>query len=323
VLGHDLHITPSIGVSIFPSDEDPNENGNDILRHADTAMYRAKDDGRDSIRFFLPSMQAAADQRLSIEKDLRFALERNEMSLYFQPQVDWKGQIVGAETLLRWQHPEKGFISPADFIPVAEATGLILPIGLWVLEQSCLQIKKWSDAGLSIGHLAVNVSPRQFRQPGFIRQIYQVISQTGADAEQLGLELTEGMVIDNINDTIDKMQALKRMGIELSIDDFGTGYSSLAYLKRLPLDTIKIDQSFVRDIQTDDSDAAIVETIIAMAHHLGLRVIAEGVETDFEFDFLNQRSCAGYQGYYFSRPIPEAEFTEILASKALLPLKKT
>ncbi|WP_020676472.1 EAL domain-containing protein [Geopsychrobacter electrodiphilus] len=320
VLGHDLHITPSIGVAIFPSDDDPNEDGNDILRHADTAMYRAKDDGRDLIRFFLPSMQAAADQRLSIEKDLRFALERNEMQLYFQPQVDGKGQIVGAETLLRWQHPEKGFISPADFIPVAEATGLILPIGLWVLEMSCWQIKKWSDAGLSIGHLAVNVSPRQFRQPGFISQIHQVVAKTGADAQQLGLELTEGMVIDNINDTIEKMQGLKSMGIELSIDDFGTGYSSLAYLKRLPLDIIKIDQSFVRDIQTDAGDAAIVETIIAMAHHLGLRVIAEGVETDFEFDFLNQRNCRGYQGYYFSRPIPEAAFTSMLASNKPLPL---
>ncbi|MCF6178462.1 MAG: EAL domain-containing protein [Geopsychrobacter sp.] len=321
VLGHDLHITPSIGVAIFPSDDDPDENGNDILRHADTAMYRAKDDGRDAIRFFLPSMQAAADQRLNIEKDLRYALERNEMELYFQPQVDPTGKIVGAETLLRWHHPDKGFISPAEFIPVAEATGLILPIGLWVLEMSCRQIKTWTDKGLSIGHLAVNVSPRQFRQPGFIHQVYQVIAQTEADPQQLGLELTEGMVIDNIADTIEKMQALKRMGIELSIDDFGTGYSSLAYLKRLPLDIIKIDQSFVRDIQTDESDAAIVETIIVMAHHLNLNVIAEGVETDFEFDFLNQRDCLIYQGYYFSRPVPEPEFTRMLQSAQQLPLE--
>jgi len=320
ILGHDLHITPSIGVAIFPSDDDPNENSNDILRHADTAMYRAKDDGRDSIRFFLPSMQAAADQRLGIEKDLRFALERQEMMLYFQPQVDRDGRIVGAETLLRWKQPEKGFISPADFIPVAEATGLILPIGLWVLKMSCLQIKAWTDQGLSIGHLAVNVSPRQFRQPDFIRQIYQVIAETGADPQQLGLELTEGIVIDNISDTIEKMQALKRMGVELSIDDFGTGYSSLAYLKKLPLDIIKIDQSFVRDIQTDESDAAIVETIISMAHHLDLKVIAEGVETDFEYDFLNQRNCGGYQGYYFSRPVPEKDFTPILKANKKLPI---
>ncbi len=319
VLGHDLHITPSIGVALFPSDDDPNEDSNDILRHADTAMYRAKDDGRDAIRFFLPSMQAAADQRLGIEKDLRFALDRQEMSLFFQPQVDRKGRVVGAETLLRWLHPEKGYISPADFIPVAEATGLILPIGLWVLEMSCQQIKSWNDQGTPIGHLAVNVSPRQFRQPNFIRQIKQVINKTGADADQLGLELTEGMVIDNIGDTIEKMQALKKMGIELSIDDFGTGYSSLAYLKRLPLDIIKIDQSFVRDIQTDESNASIVETIISMAHHLGLKVIAEGVETDYEYDFLNQRDCGGYQGYYFSRPVPEKDFTKLLKAGKSLP----
>ncbi len=320
VLGHDLHITPSIGVAIFPTDDDPNEDSNDILRHADTAMYRAKDDGRDAIRFFLPSMQAAADQRLEIEKDLRFALQRNELKLYFQPQVDQNGRLVGAETLLRWIHPKKGFISPADFIPVAEATGLILPIGLWVLEASCRQIRLWSDQGLSIQHLAVNVSPRQFRQPDFIRQVYHVIERTGVDANQLGLELTEGMVIDNINDTIDKMQALKQLRVELSIDDFGTGYSSLAYLKRLPLDILKIDQSFVRDIETDDGDAAIVETIISMAHHLDLKVIAEGVETIFELDFLNQRGCEIYQGYYFSRPLPEKEFTCLLKSGQQLPL---
>ncbi len=319
VLGHDLHITPSIGVAIFPSDDEPDENSNDILRHADTAMYRAKDDGRDAIRFFLPSMQAAADQRLEIEKDLRFALERNELCLNFQPQVDQNGWIVGAETLLRWIQRDKGFISPAEFIPVAEATGLILPIGLWVLRQSCLQIRLWSDQGLHIGHLAVNVSPRQFRQPDFIRQVHSVIQETGVNPQQLGLELTEGMVIDNIKDTIDKMQALKQMGIELSIDDFGTGYSSLAYLKRLPLDILKIDQSFVRDIETDHGDASIVETIISMAHHLDLRVIAEGVETKYELDFLTQRDCKEYQGYYFSRPLKEADFTHLLKSRLALP----
>ena len=322
VLGHDLHITPSIGVAIFPSDDDPDEDSNDILRHADTAMYRAKDEGRDAIRFFLPSMQAAADHRLGIEKDLRYALERNEMTLFYQPQVNSEGRIIGAETLLRWCHPEKGDIPPAEFIPVAEATGLILPIGLWVLEMSCRQFKEWCDLGLSLDHLAVNVSPRQFRQPSFIQQVHDVLEQTGADALQLGLELTEGMVIDNISDTIDKMQALKQIGIKLSIDDFGTGYSSLAYLKRLPIDIIKIDQSFVRDIQTDESDAAIVETIISMAHHLDLKVIAEGVETDFEFDFLNQRKCGCFQGYYFSRPITASEFTSMLKAGRNLPLKK-
>jgi diguanylate cyclase (GGDEF)-like protein/PAS domain S-box-containing protein len=322
ILGHDLHITPSIGVAIFPTDDEDNLDSNDILRQADTAMYQAKDDGRDTIRFFLPSMQAAADQRLIIEKELRFALERNELELYFQPQVDKHGLIVGAETLLRWKHPEKGFISPAEFIPVAEATGLILPIGLWVLEASCRQIKSWHDQHLKLGHLAVNVSPRQFRQPDFIYQVYQVIERTGISPQFLGLELTEGMVIDNVNDTIAKMQALKSMDIELSIDDFGTGYSSLTYLRRLPLDTLKIDQSFVRDIQTDVCDASIVETIISMAHHLGLKVIAEGVETEFELNFLNQRNCQHYQGYYFSRPVPEPEFTRLLRANLPLPEAK-
>ncbi len=310
--GHDLHITPSIGVAMFPSSNDDHESGDDILRYADTAMYRAKDDGRNTIRFFLPSMQAAADNRLSIEKELRHALDRGELTLYFQPQVNSKGQIFGAETLARWKHPEKGFISPATFIPIAEATGLILPIGEWVLRTSCEHMKAWSDQGLDINHLAVNVSPRQFRQPNFIAQVQTILEQTGADPTMLGLELTEGMVIDNIVDTIKKMEGLKKLGIELSIDDFGTGYSSLTYLKKMPLDILKIDQSFVRDIETDSNDAAIVDTIISMAKHLDLKVIAEGVETKFELDFLEEKGCPLYQGYLFSKPVPNDQFIELL-----------
>ena len=310
--GHELHITPSIGVAMFPSEKNTQETGNDILRYADTAMYRAKDDGRDTIRFFLPSMQAAADNRLAVEKELRYALERGELTLFFQPQVDSQGKILGAETLARWQHPEKGFISPATFIPIAEATGLILPIGEWVLRTACEHIKAWSDRGLSIHHLAVNVSPRQFRQPNFVTQVQNILKETGADPTLLGLELTEGMVIDNILDTIEKMEALKKMGIELSIDDFGTGYSSLTYLKKMPLDILKIDQSFVRDIETDINDAAIVDTIIAMATHLDLKVIAEGVETKFELDFLEDKGCPLYQGYLFSKPVPNDIFIELL-----------
>ncbi len=312
IMGHELHVTPSIGVAMFPTSEDGQETGNDILRYADTAMYRAKDDGRDTIRFFLPSMQAAADSRLALEKELRYALEKNELSLHFQPQVNSDGEILGAETLLRWQHPEKGFISPATFIPVAEATGLILPIGAWILEKSCKYLRQWTDDGLHVHHLAVNVSPRQFRQPDFIQQVCSILQRTGADPTMLGLELTEGMVIDNIVDTIEKMQGLKQLGIELSIDDFGTGYSSLAYLKRMPLDILKIDQSFVRDIETDSNDAAIVDTIISMAHHLDLRVIAEGVETEFELAFLAGKGCRLYQGYHFSRPLPANQFTSLL-----------
>ena len=310
--GHELHITPSIGVAMFPSEHNRQETGNDILRHADTAMYRAKDDGRDTIRFFLPSMQSAADSRLAVEKELRYALERSELILYFQPQVNVNGEIFGAETLARWQHPEKGFISPATFIPIAEATGLILPIGEWVLRTACEYLKSWSDSGFPVQHLAVNVSPRQFRQPNFINQVEMILEQTGADPNRLGLELTEGMVIDNISDTIEKMEALKKLGIELSIDDFGTGYSSLTYLKKMPLDILKIDQSFVRDIETDSNDAAIVDTIISMATHLDLKVIAEGVETQFEFEFLKQKGCPFYQGYYFSKPIPNKQFIELL-----------
>jgi diguanylate cyclase (GGDEF)-like protein/PAS domain S-box-containing protein len=311
---HDLHVTPSIGVAMFPSSEGGDENGNDILRYADTAMYRAKEDGRDTIRFFLPSMQAAADSRLAIEKELRFAMEKNQLSLYFQPQVDSLGNIIGAETLIRWIHPEKGFISPATFIPVAEATGLILPIGEWVIRTSCEYLKTWHDAGLPIHHLAVNVSPRQFRHPEFVQKTFSILAETGADPAMLGLELTEGIVIDNVVDTIEKMQALKQSGIELSIDDFGTGYSSLAYLKKMPLDILKIDQSFVRDIASDSNAAAIVDTIIAMANHLELKVIAEGVETEFELDFLVSKGCKFFQGYHFSRPVPEDQFTILLES---------
>lgn len=316
--GHELHITPSIGVAMFPSVKNSQESGDDILRYADTAMYRAKDDGRDTIRFFLPSMQAAADNRLAIEKELRYALARNEISLYFQPQVNSKGVILGAETLARWQHPEKGFISPSTFIPIAEATGLILPIGEWVLQTACEHLKMWSDRGLAVNHLAVNVSPRQFRQPNFVSQVQSILDQTGADPTQLGLELTEGMVIDNILDTIEKMEALKKMGIELSIDDFGTGYSSLTYLKKMPLDILKIDQSFVRDIETDSNDAAIVDTIISMAAHLDLKVIAEGVETRFELAFLEEKGCPLYQGYLFSKPVPNEQFMALLKTGTTL-----
>ncbi len=322
IAGHELHITPSIGVAMFPS-ADKNqldqESGIDILRYADTAMYRAKEEGRDMIRFFLPSMQAAADSRLAIEKELRYALERNQLSLYFQPQVNSAGQIVGAETLIRWEHPEKGFISPAIFIPVAEVTGLILPIGEWVLRNACLQMRRWHEGGFPIPHLAVNVSPRQFRQPHFINQVKNILDETGADPAMLGLELTEGMVIDNIVDTIDKMQGLKKLGIELSIDDFGTGYSSLAYLKKMPLDILKIDQSFVRDIENDINDAAIVDTIISMAKHLDLKVVAEGVETEYELNFLQEKGCSIFQGYLFSKPLPNDRFTKLLEVGTIFP----
>ncbi len=307
-----LHITPSIGVALFPSVNGSYETGSDILRYADTAMYRAKDDGRDTIRFFLPSMQAAADYRLALEKELRHAIERDELSLYFQPQVDYYGNILGAEALIRWIHPTKGFVSPGIFIPIAEVSGLILPIGEWVLRNACKHLKNWNDQELGMTHLAINVSPRQFRQPEFVSQVKTILDETGVDPKMLCFELTEGLVIDNIVDTIEKMQGLKELGIQLSIDDFGTGYSSLTYLKKMPLDILKIDQSFVRDIESDANDAAIVATIIAMAEHLYLKVIAEGVETRPELDFLNQNGCTIFQGYLFSRPVPDHQFIDLV-----------
>jgi EAL domain-containing protein (putative c-di-GMP-specific phosphodiesterase class I) len=289
----------------------------DILKHADAAMYRSKADGRNTSRFYLPDMQAAADERLALEKDLRVALSREELCLYFQPQVDADGHVIGAEALLRWQHPQRGMVPPTTFIPIAEETGLIHPLGEWVLWRACRYLKEWSDAGFAeaFRYLAVNVSPWQFRQVDFVAQVERLLRQTGAEPGRLALELTEGVVIDNVADTIVKMQALQRLGVHFSMDDFGTGYSSLIYLKQLPLDVLKIDKSFVQDIATDPNDAAIVATIIAMASHLGLAVIAEGVETDTELDFLYQHGCHAYQGYYFSRPLPAAAFQRFLAEQ--------
>ncbi|MEN8133580.1 MAG: EAL domain-containing protein, partial [Pseudomonadota bacterium] len=308
---HELHITVSIGIAMFPMED---ESADDIVRYADTAMYRAKEAGRNTIRFFLPSMQLAAQQRLRLQNDLRQALLRNEFQLYFQPQVDASGNIIGAEALLRWQHPKRGNIAPVCFIPVAEETGQILAIGEWVLESALSQLKAWTNdiAEFSLRNLAINVSPRQFRQEDFVLQIERVLGQTGADPQRLTLELTEGILVENLEDTIQKMEALKMLGVRFSIDDFGTGYSSLAYLKRLPLDEIKIDRSFVCDITTDPSDANLVETIITMAQQLGLEVVAEGVETEEQLDFLRRKGCRLFQGYYFSRPQPVEGFAELL-----------
>jgi EAL domain-containing protein (putative c-di-GMP-specific phosphodiesterase class I) len=262
-------------------------------------------------------MQLAASRRLAIENELRDALQRNEMELHFQPQVDTDGRIVGAETLLRWHHPERGMVSPADFIPVAEETGIILALGEWVLATACAQLKSWMDATEpelreDFPGIAVNVSPRQFRQQDFFQRVQHVIRQAGVDPRYIELELTEGMLIENIEDTADKMERLSDLGVRLSIDDFGTGYSSLQYLKRLHLDRIKIDQSFVRDVPADSSSATIVQTIIIMAHNLGLGIIAEGVETETELQFLRENGCYTYQGYYFSRPLPRDEYFRYL-----------
>jgi diguanylate cyclase (GGDEF)-like protein/PAS domain S-box-containing protein len=305
---YEHHSTPSIGVCLFRGDA---ESVEDLLKHADAAMYQSKQSGRNTLRFYDPAMQATLESRISIEADLRQALPRQEFKIYFQAQVDESRRIIGAEVLLRWDQPERGLVSPAHFIPVAEDTGLIVQIGFWVLQMACSQLKRWQQHATARHlNLAVNVSARQFRQADFVEQVQHILEHSGADPALLKLELTESLVLDNVADTIAKMQHLKALGVGFSMDDFGTGHSSLAQLKRLPLDQVKIDQSFVRDIATDPNDAIIVQTIIVMTHTLGLSVIAEGVETEAQLQFLQRHGCPQFQGYLFGKPVPLAEFEQ-------------
>ena len=300
----------SIGISLFANYR---QNLDDLLKQADTAMYAAKKSGRNTLRFFDPAMQEALEIHSQLEAGIRKALPKHEFRLYYQVQVDSKQRPIGAEALIRWEHPEQGLISPAKFIPVAEDTGLILPLGLWVLQTACAQLKEWESNPLTRKlSLAVNVSARQFRQPGFVKQVSEMIEQTLINPSRLKLELTESTVLENVVDTIAKMHALKLIGVRFSMDDFGTGYSSLAYLTQLPLDQLKIDQSFVRNIGTKSTDSMIVQTIIGMANNLGIEVIAEGVETHAQRDFLWGAGCRLYQGYLFGRPVPVEEFTALL-----------
>ncbi|MDO8891555.1 MAG: EAL domain-containing protein [Sulfurimicrobium sp.] len=303
---HEYHSTPSIGVTLF---QGHGERVEDLLKHADTALYQAKSAGRNTIRFFDPDMQAVLEARTEMIGNLRQALKHQQLRLFYQTQVDSAQRVIGAEALLRWETAEHGLISPAQFIPLAEETGLIVPIGLWVLKTACEQIRFWSGNPATRGlQLAVNVSACQFRQADFVEQVQQVINAAGIDPTCLKIELTESLVLDNMGDSIPKMQALKAIGIGLSMDDFGTGYSSLSYLKQLPLDQLKIDQSFVRDLVTDPNDAAIVQAIITMGQTFGLNVIAEGVETEAQRDFLAMHGCHAFQGYLFSKPVPIEQF---------------
>ena len=300
------HATSSIGIVLFKGQQESMDN---LLKYADTAMYQAKAAGRNAIRFYDPDMQAALEKRSELETELHSALDKQQFRLYYQVQVDSLRRPIGAEVLLRWEHPERGLISPLQFIPLAEETGLIVPIGLWVLQTACAQLKKWQDNVLTRDlTLAVNVSARQFRQPDFVVQVQRTILESGIKPSHLKLELTESIVLINAEESINKMREIKLMGVTFSMDDFGTGYSSLQYLKRLPLDQIKIDQSFVRDITTDPNDAAIVQTVIAMTEAMGLNVIAEGVETEQQLEFLDLRGCHAFQGYLFSKPVPLQEF---------------
>ena len=308
------HCTSSVGVTLF---NDHPASPDELLKRADLAMYQAKAHGRNALRFFDPAMQALVAARAELEADLRDALQRQAFELHYQGQIDSLGKVCGAEALLRWHHPERGWITPASFIPLAEETGLILPIGLWVLETACAQLAAWAAlphmASLSV---AVNVSARQFRQPDFISQVLLAIDRSGADPRRLKLELTESLLVDNMDETIVKMSALKARGIGFSLDDFGTGYSSLAYLKRLPLDEIKIDQSFVRDVLTDPNDASIVRSILALGQSLNLSVVAEGVETDAQYSFLAEHHCQAYQGYLFNKPQPASIFENWVETQA-------
>lgn len=307
----EFHITVSIGISLFPLNE---KSAEDILKHADTAMYRAKEQGSNGISFFLPSMQQVAEERLRMQNALRRALEQGDMALHYQPQCDAQGAIVGCEALLRWHDSQLGQVPPAVFVPVAEEIGLIQLLGQWVLHQALDQLRCWRDEGLLPEGftLAVNVSPRQFNQPDFVALVQMAIAASSVQPSMLELEVTERLLISDVDEVESRMRQLHDIGVCFSIDDFGTGYSSLAYLRRLPLDRLKIDRSFVSDLMTDANDALIVETIIDMAHHLGFEVVAEGVEQATELEFLTRHGCEFFQGYYFDRPLTAEAFRERL-----------
>ena len=313
--GHEYRITASIGATLLRGSL---RTSDEMLRRSDVGLYQAKEAGRNTMHFYDPALQALVMARVAIEADLRNAVcqPQSHFLLHYQPQVDSSGNLIGAEALVRWQHCERGLVPPAEFIQLAEETGLILLLGRWVLETSCAQLAKWrSNSGTRHLQLAVNVSARQFHQPDFVEQICAVLQKTAIDPDKLKLELTESMLVDNVADVISKMWALKKMGLRFSMDDFGTGYSSLAYLSKLPLDQLKIDQSFVRNLNSQTSDTVIVQTIVGMANNLGMEVIAEGVETEAQREFLEQNGCLLYQGYLFSKPVPLEEF-EQLASRS-------
>lgn len=303
-------ITSSIGIAQVNSQQ---QSAFDLLKQADIAMYQAKKIGRNNLCFFDPEMQDELSAQSSLKVALSLALEEQQFHLFYQLQVDRHQRPFGAEALIRWIHPERGMISPAQFIPLAEESGLILPIGQWVLDTACAQIKEWQQNVVTRGLvLAVNVSIKQLRQRDFVTQVQTIVQRHTINPALLKLEITESMLVENIEETIATMFALKAIGIQFSLDDFGTGYSSLQYLKRLPLSQLKIDQSFVRDIATDSNDKAIVSTIIAMARNLNLDVIAEGVETEEQQQLLLIKDCTHFQGYFFSKPVPIEQFNALL-----------
>jgi diguanylate cyclase (GGDEF)-like protein len=307
---HNLHVTASIGVSVYPDDGLEAET---LIKNADTAMYQAKENGRQSFQFFKPAMNIRAVERQSIEESLRGALERQELALHYQPKINLRtGAITGVEALIRWTHPTRGLIPPLQFIPVAEDCGLIVPIGAWVLREACGQAQAWADAGLPAMTMAVNVSAMEFRDDNFLENLFVTLGETGLDSRLLELELTESLLMRHPESAAAILQSLREVGIQVAMDDFGTGYSSLGYLRKFPLDALKIDQSFVRQISTAGEDTVIVTAVIGIAQGLKLRVIAEGVETREEVEFLRAHQCDEAQGYYFSRPVPPEQLAKLL-----------
>jgi diguanylate cyclase (GGDEF)-like protein/PAS domain S-box-containing protein len=307
---HDLHVTASIGLSVYPDDGLDAET---LIKHADTAMYQAKENGRQGYRFFTPAMNARAVERQSVEESLRTALQCQEFALHYQPKINLKtGAITGAEALIRWKHPTRGWVPPSEFIPVAEDCGLILPIGNWVLREACKQARAWIDEGLPLGTMAVNISAIQFRDGRFLDGVFAILKETGLDPRSLELELTEGVLMTRAEAAASVLKILKATGVQVAVDDFGTGYSSLSYLRKFPIDTLKIDQSFIHQITTIPDETVIVSAIIGIGRALNLRVVAEGVETPLELAFLQAHQCDEGQGYYFSRPIPPEQFAKLL-----------
>ncbi len=311
---HEIVVTASMGISVYPTD---GTDGKTLLKNADTALSRAKTDGKNAYQFFTTKMNEVALERLILENQLRKVLSQNELLVYYQPQIELiSGRIIGTEALIRWQHPELGLVSPAKFIPVAEEMGLIIPIGEWVLRTACKQNKIWQQAGFPTLRISVNMSSRQFQSPNLLQMIKSALAGSGLDPIYLELELTESVLMaeeaDELNNIISLLTELRSIGIKIAIDDFGTGYSSLSYLKRFPVNSLKIDRSFVKDIPTDTDDAAIIKAIVALAHSLRLYVIAEGVETLEQLDFLRNQKCEIIQGYYFSTPLCTEDMTKML-----------
>lgn len=309
---HEVYSTASIGIACYPTD---GQTINELLKNADSAMYHAKSIGKNNYQFYSKALNVAAFESWIWKNSLRHALERREFELYYQPKIEVKSRkICGAEALLRWNHPKKGRVSPAQFIPLCEEIGLIITIGEWIIHTACMQAKIWQDQGLPALRIAVNLSPLQFRQPDLIKQIRNALDIMELSPDKLELEITESATMEDIDKAIAILGTFNNMGLHLSIDDFGTGYSSLNYLKRFPIHTLKIDQSFIRNLDTSFEDAAIVKSIITLAHSLRLSVVAEGVETKEQFDYLDNLGCDEIQGYLFSPPVSANEFSKMLSS---------